>query len=99
MAALVNTCPPTGAGAPGTGDGGGVGGGDGLGEGVGNGPGEGGAGGPHGGVGHSAFGSGFWEPVTRRAPIPRTTTRMPTNAPMRSEERRVGKECRSRWSP
>src|SRR2546425_9319073 len=24
---------------------------------------------------------------------------LPTGAPLRSEERRVGKECRSRWSP
>src|SRR5205085_11280170 len=25
--------------------------------------------------------------------------RLPSRLPMRSEERRVGKECRSRWSP
>src|SRR2546428_4464546 len=26
-------------------------------------------------------------------------TKVPAGLPMRSEERRVGKECRSRWSP
>ena len=28
-----------------------------------------------------------------------TTIKMYLNNPVRSEERRVGKECRSRWSP
>ena len=36
----------------------------------------------------------------RQIPIVQSTTfRYETSEAMRSEERRVGKECRSRWSP
>src|SRR2546430_9884983 len=34
-----------------------------------------------------------------RRPIMKAKRRTLTTAPTRSEERRVGKECRSRWSP
>src|ERR1041384_5790877 len=35
----------------------------------------------------------------RSQPYPPLTQRVPLTWPERSEERRVGKECRSRWSP
>src|SRR2546427_5541566 len=38
--------------------------------------------------------SGSWAPAV---PPPRSNN--PNSPPHRSEERRVGKECRSRWSP
>src|SRR5688572_33456222 len=37
--------------------------------------------------------------TTPRTTTPRTTTPSTTPSGNRSEERRVGKECRSRWSP
>src|SRR5689334_24776851 len=43
-------------------------------------------------------GTSAW--ITARSPAPRARSRTTTRrAPPRSEERRVGKECRSRWSP
>src|SRR2546430_16464572 len=49
---------------------------------------------------HSAAYSELPHPVSARLRIPATSfLRLSRAAIMRSEERRVGKECRSRWSP
>src|SRR3989449_431220 len=40
-----------------------------------------------------------WEPVFRAAGFSNAITARRAPTPQRSEERRVGKECRSRWSP
>src|SRR2546426_10399806 len=40
----------------------------------------------------------YWDPKTAAPPPPDVAARVPGDS-MRSEERRVGKECRSRWSP
>src|SRR5687767_16018663 len=51
---------------------------------------------PAGGAADAEWGGGGVNiPVERNAPV----TFAPTTAPVRSEERRVGKECRARWSP
>src|SRR2546422_510633 len=41
-----------------------------------------------------------WPPTQRRGSTPTAAARLEGSPlPLRSEERRVGKECRSRWSP
>ena len=47
-----------------------------------------------------------WQPIAQHGRAQTPVTRIKISAPqedkntfMRSEERRVGKECRSRWSP
>ena len=42
--------------------------------------------------------SSAWDGVWNRGPLDRKTKSLITLS-VRSEERRVGKECRSRWSP
>ena len=41
----------------------------------------------------------FWQLPTEPPPLYEEKDPLAIEAPERSEERRVGKECRSRWSP
>ena len=51
-------------------------------------------------VGGVAAVAGAPAPPPRPAPsTPASASETPAPSPIRSEERRVGKECRSRWSP
>src|SRR3712207_9506399 len=53
---------------------------------------------PHGGGGPGSGPIAVSDRIEPYLPVPRVVEAAPENGAERSEERRVGKECRSRWS-